>query len=100
VLEGIDIPKKLHGKVMNVCFQFIENPSTPVAVKAFSLTVLHKLSKYYPEIKQELKVIIEERMETETAAFKTRGKKILSDIGGAMFLKLKCATQRCSIGVK
>jgi hypothetical protein len=81
VLEGIDIPEKLHGEVMNVCFHFIENPSTPVAVKAFSLTVLHKLSKYYPEIKQELKVIIEERMETETAAFKSRGKKILSDIG-------------------
>ncbi len=80
VLEAIDIPEKFHGTVMNACFNFIEQPSTPVAIKAFSLTTLFNLSKFYPEIKHELKIIIEERWDTETAAFKSRGKKILNNI--------------------
>jgi len=78
VLEQIEIPEKFHGEVMNTCFHFIETPSTPIAVKAFSLTTLYNLSKYYPEIKQELKLIIEENWDTETAAFRARGKKILA----------------------
>ena len=80
VLECIEIPKKFHGTVMNACFNFIENPSTPVAIKAFSLTTLFNLSKFYPDIKQELKLIIEERWDTESAAFRARGKRILKNI--------------------
>lgn len=80
ILEEIDIPEELHGEVMNSCFEFIEKPSTPIAIKAFSLTTLHNLSKHYPEIKPELKLIIEERLPTETPAFISRAKKILKAI--------------------
>ncbi len=78
VLEDVEIPEKLHGAVMNACFGFIEDPSTAAAIKAFSLTTLFNLSKHYPEIRPELKLIIEERWDSETAAFRSRGKKILS----------------------
>lgn len=77
ILEIIDIPEMYHGDVMNACFNFIEKPGTPAAIKAFSLTTLYNLSKFYPEIKQELKLIIEDQFENETPAFKSRGKKIL-----------------------
>lgn len=77
VLEDVDIPEVYHGGVMNACFAFIEKPSTPAAIKAFSLTTLYNLTKYYPEIKQELQLIIQEKMDNETAAFKSRAKKIL-----------------------
>lgn len=77
ILEAIDIPLELQGEVMNTCFGFIENPATPVAVKAFSLTTLYRLSKIHPEILPELKMIIQERWDTETAAFRSRGRKIL-----------------------
>lgn len=76
VLQEIEIPKELHGEVMNACFEFIEKPSIPVAIKAFSMTTLFNLSKDYPEIKNELRVIIENNWNNETAAFKSRGKKI------------------------
>lgn len=78
ILEQIEIPEKFHGEVMNACFGFIETPSTPAAIKAFSLTTLFNLSKIYPEIKDELKLIIEDRWDTETPAFKSRGRKILA----------------------
>lgn len=81
ILQQVEIPEALHGEVMNACFQFVETPATPAAIKAFSLTTLYNLSKLYPEIKPELKLIIEELWDNETAAFKSRGKKILSNLG-------------------
>lgn len=77
ILEELEIPEIYHGEVMNTCFGFIEDPSKPPAIKAFSLTILANLAKHYPEIKAELKLIIEERWDTETPAFKSRGGKIL-----------------------
>ena len=80
ILQQIEVPESLHGKLMNCCFGFIESLSTPVAIKAFSLTTLFNLSKFYPEIKNELKLIIEERWNNETAAFKSRGRQILKQL--------------------
>jgi hypothetical protein len=77
VLQEIDIPEKYHGEVMDACFQFLEKPSTAVAIKVFSLTTLFNLSKKYPEIKSELKLIIEDNWPHETPAFRSRGAKIL-----------------------
>ncbi|MFT4155880.1 hypothetical protein [Parafilimonas sp.] len=77
ILQQIEIPETLHGKLMNNCFELIESPSTPVAIKAFSLTTLYNLSKHYPEIKNELKLVIETGFNNETAAFKSRGREIL-----------------------
>jgi hypothetical protein len=65
---------------MDLCFGYIASPDEAIAVKAFSLTVLQNFSRRYPEIKNELKVIIEERWDYETAAFRSRAKKILKDI--------------------
>jgi hypothetical protein len=77
LLQHIEIPESLQGDVMNCCFNFIEDPKEAVAVKASSLAVLENLSKLYPEILPEIKLIIEARWEHETAAFKSRARKIL-----------------------
>jgi hypothetical protein len=80
LLQDIPIPKKYQGDVMNLCFDYISSPDEEVAVKAFSLTVLQNLAKQHPEIKQELKTIIEDRWNYETAAFHSRARKILKEI--------------------
>ena len=82
ILQQIDIPASLHGELMNTCFGFIGSNSAPPAIKAFSLTVLSNLAKFYPDIIHELKLIIEERWNHETAAFKSRGGKILKAFAG------------------
>ena len=75
LLQHIEIPYKYHGEIMNLCFNYISSPDEAVAVKAFSLTILQNFSKKYPEIIKEIKLIIEERWNYETAAFKSRATK-------------------------
>ena len=79
LLQFVDIPEKFHGQVMDICFNYIVSPTEAVAVKAFSITVLQNLARKYPEIINEIKLVIEERWDYETMAFKTRAKKLLNE---------------------
>lgn len=76
-LDLIAIPEKFHGVVMNICFDSIQSPEEHIAVKSYALSILDKLSRIYPDISPELKLIIQERWNYETAAFHSRGRKIL-----------------------
>lgn len=77
IFEYISIPRRYHGKVMTMCFNFISSPTEKVAIKAFSLTVLEHMLDEYPAIGSELKVIIEDQWMQQTPAFQSRAKKIL-----------------------
>lgn len=79
LLSEIEIPKAYHGEIMNTCFNYITDPVEKPSVKAFSLTMLHRLSERYPEIVPELRTIIEDRWDFESAAFKSSAKKILKE---------------------
>ena len=74
LLQHIPVPKALQGEVMDHCFHFIEDPNEAVAVKAFSLSILHNLSKQHPAILPEIRTIIESQIEHQTPAFKVRAK--------------------------
>ena len=80
ILEIVKIPESFHGAIMNACFDFVQNPKTEIAIKAYSLTIIYQLSITYPEIQDELKYLIEEQWDHETPAFKSRGRKILAQI--------------------
>ena len=81
VLQEIEIPESLHGILMESCFAFLADPKETIAVRVFSMTVLSKLSKLYPEIKQELKLVIEEGLtERPTAGYRARAKEVLKQL--------------------
>jgi hypothetical protein len=80
LLQNIEVPEKYAGELMDICFAFIESNEAAVAIKAFSLTVLEQLAKEYPDINNELKLLIESRWEHESAAFHSRARKILKRI--------------------
>jgi len=50
LLQHVQIPRRYHGKIMTTCFDYIASETAPIAVKAFSLTVLNNLSNDYPDI--------------------------------------------------
>ncbi len=79
LMQDVNIPEKYHGEVMHICFGYLESPTEPLAVKCFSMTVLANLAKEYPEIKPELKLIIEDQLPHQTAGFKSRAKKLLKE---------------------
>lgn len=80
LLQFIDIPKKFQGQVAEICFQFLLDKKETVAVQAFSMTVLANLSMKIPELKNELLIIIEDRLPYATAGFRARARKTLKQL--------------------
>ncbi len=79
ILEAIDIPAAFEGQVMDLCFRYIADPAEKAAPKASSITILSRLAEKYPEIKNELKTVIEERWPFEGAAFRARARRVLKN---------------------
>lgn len=79
ILQFVEMPKRLYGKVAVLCFDFLES-NEPIAVRVFSMTVLANIAKHEPDLKKELRLIIEQRMEWECAAFQSRARKVLRQL--------------------
>lgn len=77
LFQSIDVPASLSMALMEKGFAMIENPQQPVAIRAFSMTVLERLIAPYPELQRELALIVEAHMPEASAAFRVRGRDYL-----------------------
>ncbi|ANI90014.1 hypothetical protein A9P82_12415 [Arachidicoccus ginsenosidimutans] len=80
ILQEVEIPAKYFGETMNACFAFVESATTPIAIKAFALTVLGNIAQHIPEIKNEIKLLIDFQINNASAGFKARAKQVLKQI--------------------
>ncbi|MBK8519970.1 MAG: hypothetical protein IPL54_03515 [Chitinophagaceae bacterium] len=81
LMQDIELPEAFHGEIMDLCFTCLESPKEPLAVKAFSMSVLGNLAEQYPEIKPELKLIIEDQLPHQSTGFKSRAQQVLKQLG-------------------
>lgn len=77
LLQFIDIPKKLNGHVAEICFNFLNDKKETVAVQVFAMTVLADITKHEPDLANELRTIIEDRLPYATPGFRSRASKVL-----------------------
>lgn len=82
MLQFIEIPKSYHGEVADICFTFLQDAREPVAIRAFSMSVLAGICKHNPDLKRELKIILEDQLPYAKPAFVSRAKKVLKEIAG------------------
>ncbi len=78
ILEKSDIPEVISGELIDYCFQAITDARVPVAIKVFSMQIIANYTKKYPELKFELRTVIEDQWDKNSAGFKSRGRKILT----------------------
>ena len=71
------IPDELMGQLADACFRFLCDPKEPPAIKVFSIKVLVRICKLHPELKLELREIIEEQLPYSTAAFRAAAREAL-----------------------
>ena len=80
LLQFIEIPKSYHGRVADICFEYLQDPTVAVAIRVFSMTVLTNIIRDQPDMKKELRLILEDQLPYGTAAFKNRGMKVLKTL--------------------
>lgn len=79
-LQDYSIPIKKQGSLISSCFELLTDNNRPIAVKVFAMTIVYNHCEVYPELKRELKIVIEDLMSTNSPGIISRGSKILKRI--------------------
>ncbi|MEQ8244521.1 hypothetical protein [Fulvivirga sp.] len=80
VLQEKEMPNTIIGDAADICFKILESAKEPIAVKVFAMTLLANICKKVPELKNELKILIEDQLPYGSAGFKSRANKILKKL--------------------
>ena len=80
ILQDINIPKNLIGLSAEACFNLLSSKTEPLAVKCYSISVLAKICKQEPDLKNELTLLIEKQLPYSTAGFRARARKVFKEL--------------------
>jgi len=80
LLQFARIPKKEQGRVADLCFGYLQDLKAAVAIRVFSMSVLANIAKEHPDIGNEIKLILQDHMPSSSAAFRSRGIKVLREL--------------------
>jgi hypothetical protein len=72
LLQYVDIPKTLQGKAYSHCLELIADPSQPVGVKAFAITVAKKIANAEPVLINEIKMVVKPFIKNASPGLKVR----------------------------
>ncbi|MDR1155602.1 MAG: hypothetical protein LBL04_12925 [Bacteroidales bacterium] len=75
-----DIPEKLEGQAVDLCFRWLQSSATPVAVKVHCMQILANITVQHPDLAVELRTVISGQMPRNSAGFASRGRKILKQL--------------------
>ena len=68
------------GKLIDFSFLTLESGFSEVAHKVYAMEILYQISNDLPEIKSELKTVIEHSLEEQSPAYQARSKKITNKL--------------------
>jgi len=77
ILQFVDIPKRLLGTAVSACFDFLNSPDTPIAVKANAMTVLLHAAEREPGLRRELEASIELQVPSMIPALCARSRIVM-----------------------
>jgi hypothetical protein len=78
MLQFVEIPKRLRGRVFDACYNLVNDADQPVAVRVFAMTVAARIAQNEPELLNELRLIVEKHAPHTTIGFRVRAKRVLS----------------------
>ena len=75
-----EAPDEKLGQLFDLCYNYLTNPKQPAAIRVFAMQVLFNISEKEPDLKPELKLIIENNMDNGTAGYANRAGKLLEKL--------------------
>jgi len=79
-LEDADIPEEYEGEILELAIEELQKANTPVAVKVFAMTVATHIALKYPDLCDELALVIENQLPYGSAGYKSRANKMLKKL--------------------
>lgn len=77
LLQYIEIPERLLGRVYSHCVDLVDDPDESIAARAFALTVAANIAGTEPDLRRELQLIVKKHLPCAPAALRKRAGRIL-----------------------
>ena len=75
------VPKKHQAFMLDKCFEYIKNPSEAIGVRVFAITIVFNISKPYPDLLNELFVVLNHLSINElSAGIRSKTKNTMKEI--------------------
>ena len=76
-LAECKIPDDLQGNLYDICYNWLLSRHQPPAVKVHCMQILFNIAQLEPDLKPELKLILEELIDHESAAIRSRSRQLM-----------------------
>ena len=77
LFQFVPIPARHRGRICTLCFGYLNDHNEAIAVRVFSMTVLEQITRGLPELRSELRMILEDLMPYAGPALRSRGAKVI-----------------------
>ena len=74
------IDEEDQGVLIDLCFDFMVSEHYPVAVKVHAMQLIYNHALIYPELKEELVMVIRDQAVNNSVGFKSRGMRIIKQL--------------------
>lgn len=74
------IPEEIEGEVTDALFQWILDPKVSTSTKSFAVLALFNQTQKYPDLKPELRMVIEDQLDKNGSSFEKRAGKVLEEL--------------------
>lgn len=78
ILQYRELPDAYLELAANIGFDYFNNKNEAIAIRVFAMTFMTTICKKLPELKEELRILIEDELPYGSAGFVSRGKKMLA----------------------
>ena len=78
LLQFVGIPPRLRARVFQLCYDLVDDPHQPIAVRVFALSVAAKAADYEPNLMNELRLMTSKYLPAASAGFRARARKVLA----------------------
>lgn len=75
-----DLPEEIQGVVLNQCYVLLLDTKQAIAIRAFSIGVIYRISKDYEELRKELKLVLEDLNTGDSSGLENRRINILKKL--------------------
>ena len=78
ILIRAEIPEDSSAALFDQCLYFLSDPKAAIALKVYSMEIATKIAMPFPDLREELKIIIQDQMtHCGTMAILSRGRRLL-----------------------
>lgn len=75
-----ELPENIHAALIDHCIHDISDHTNPAAVRAFAIHIMGRLAKWYPDLRNELQLVLEPLVEHEFPSIKSSARNILKQL--------------------